>query len=178
MTPIVRPTIIDVEAAGFGYRSYPIEIGLALSEGVRFSALILPLPDWDYWDPAAESVHHLSREVLMRRGKPAAVVADALNALLEDRTVFSDGWVVDKPWVDQLYYATGVRQRFTVSSLEIILSEPQMAIWHDTKAQVIGELKLKRHRASTDAMIIQETYMRTQAACAAGDGPFPVESAV
>ena len=28
--PISTPTIIDVEASGFGPRSYPIEIGVAL----------------------------------------------------------------------------------------------------------------------------------------------------
>ncbi|MFH1982882.1 MAG: hypothetical protein ABIL58_13650 [Pseudomonadota bacterium] len=167
MVRIVRPTIIDVEASGFGPGGYPIEIGLALSDGARFSCLILPLPEWEFWDPEAEKVHHLSRDILNRHGKPAAAVAAKLNMLLEERTVYSDGWVVDKPWVDLLYYAAGVRLRYTVSPLERILTEPQMALWHHTQQQVIGELNLQRHRASTDAMIIQETYQRTLAACSA-----------
>ena len=165
MFPNVRPAIIDVEASGFGPSSYPIEIGLALSDGARFSSLIQPLPEWRYWDPEAEKIHHLSREALNRHGKSAVDVARNLNMLLEDRTVFSDGWVVDKPWVDLLFYAAGVHLRFSVSPLERILSEAQMALWHRTQRQVIAELNLQRHRASTDAMVVQETYQRTRAAC-------------
>ena len=45
-----NPLIIDVEASGFGSKSYPIEIGVALNDGQRFCTLILPAPNWTHWD--------------------------------------------------------------------------------------------------------------------------------
>ena len=72
--------------------------------------------------------------------------------------VYTDGCVVDKPWLTTLFYAAGVDMKFTVSSLEMILSDEQMQQWHETKDKVAEEVNLKRHRASYDAMIVQETY--------------------
>ena len=48
------PTIIDVEASGFGPYSYPIEIGVALDNGDKYCTLILPAPAWTHWDEEAE----------------------------------------------------------------------------------------------------------------------------
>tara|TARA_E500000331_G_C17248663_1_gene710152 strand:+ start:1102 stop:1383 length:282 start_codon:yes stop_codon:yes gene_type:complete len=90
-------------------------------------------------------------------------VAQFLNEILAGKTVYTDGWVVDKPWITTLYHAAGVQMDFEVSSLEMILSPDQMAVWHETKDQVIEDMELKRHRASFDALIIQETYKRTLA---------------
>jgi hypothetical protein len=39
MQPI-RPNIIDIEASGFGVDSYPIEVGIVLSTGQKYCALI------------------------------------------------------------------------------------------------------------------------------------------
>ncbi len=158
-----RPFIIDVEASGFGSSSYPIEIGLALEKEKRYCSLILPAPDWTHWDKKAEETHKVTREALLRHGKPALEVAKELNAILEEATVFSDGWGVDKPWITRLFASTGIRCLFFVSPLERILSEPQMNIWHETKERIIKKLSLTRHRASADAFIIQETYMQTLA---------------
>lgn len=156
-----QPFIIDVEASGFGARSYPIEVGLAMEDGQKFCTLILPAPDWDHWDDEAEKVHRVPRDILETYGKPMVEVAEELNRLLEGKTVYTDGWVVDKPWLTTLFHEAGVPMSFTISALEMILSEAQMAAWHDTKDKVIDELDLKRHRASFDAVIIQETYKRT-----------------
>jgi hypothetical protein len=157
-----RPFIIDIEASGFGPHSYPIEVGLALGPGSRFCSLITPVPDWTHWDASAEAVHHIPREILQTHGKPAMQVALSLNELLADATVYSDGWVVDKPWLIQLFSRAAVPQRFAISPLEMILSERQMEAWHEVKQEVIRELALTRHRASFDAQIIQETYLRTR----------------
>ena len=155
------PFIIDVEASGFGSASYPIEIGVALNEGQRFCALVLPAPDWTHWDDAAEKVHHISRDVLDAHGKPINEVADQLNDMLTGMTLYSDGWVVDKPWLITLFDTARKPMRFSVSPLEILLSEAQMAIWHETKDRVIEETKITRHRASYDAWVIQETFKQT-----------------
>lgn len=156
-----RPFIVDVEASGFGSRSYPIEIGLALEPDFRYCSLILPLPHWTHWDREAEKTHGISREILMSHGRPAVQVARTLNQLLNGATVYSDGWAVDKPWITRLFSEAGLRQAFSVSPLERILTEPQMENWHAAKQRVISSLGLCRHRASSDAFIIQETFVRT-----------------
>jgi len=162
MTQAFRPFIIDVEASGFGPLSYPIEIGVAAESGRRYSTLIKPVDEWTYWDKEAEKVHGITRDILTRHGKPIKEVAAKLNDLLDKRSVFSDGWVVDKPWITRLFAAARLPQFFTVSAIETILSEAQMAIWHETKNEFTQKNHLERHRASIDAYIIQETYIRTR----------------
>ncbi len=90
-------------------------------------------------------------------------VAHFLNQKLKGKTLYSDGWAVDKPWISKLFYTAGMEMNFDVSPIELILSEKQMKIWHATKDRVLEESKLSRHRASNDAWIIQETYRLTAA---------------
>jgi hypothetical protein len=161
MARVRNPIIIDIEASGFGDRSYPIEVGVALDDDTKYCSLILPAPDWDHWDDAAEKVHRIARDILETHGKSVQEVAASLNRLFEGRTLYSDGWVVDKPWLTTLFHKAGMNMKFRVSPLELILSEEQMARWHDTKDRLLGELKEHRHRASFDAWVIQETYKRT-----------------
>lgn len=161
MSSVPHPIIIDIEASGFGSSSYPIEVGLAMEGDRKFCSLILPAPGWTHWDESAEEVHHIDRNVLEVYGRSPRKVAAQLNEILKGKTVYSDGWVVDKPWITTLFYEAGIEQEFEVSSLEMILSEEQMECWHQTKEEVIQDLDLQRHRASNDASIIQETYIRT-----------------
>lgn len=158
-----RPYIIDVEASGFGSKSYPIEVGLALGPNERFCTLIRPVDYWKHWDSQAESVHKISREALRKNGRLVTEVARELNRQLGSEVVYSDAWGVDNAWVVELFAAAGMNKTFAVSSLEMILTEPQIAVWSDTRDKVVSELRLERHRASNDARIIQETYIRTLA---------------
>lgn len=162
MPAINQPFIIDIEASGFGPDSYPIEIGLALDDDKKYCTLILPAEDWTHWDEDAEKIHRISRDILETHGRPMEEVANELNDILKDKTVYTDGWVVDKPWLSKLFYTCKVTPQFNTSALEMILNEMQMENWHETKDQVINDLELKRHRASYDAMIIQQTWMRTR----------------
>lgn len=161
MRPKNPPCIIDIEASGFGPSGYPIEVGVALSSGEQYCSLIHPSPEWTFWDDEAEKVHRVPRDILETYGKPLGEVADNLNSLLENQTVYSDGWVVDNPWVLQLFDKARVPLRFNVSALEMILTEGQMEIWHEAKEKILEEVGLKRHRASMDAIIIQKTYVST-----------------
>lgn len=158
-----RPFIIDVEASGLGADSYPIEIGVALQPDQRYSCLITPAPSWLHWDDGAERLHGISRAKLQASGAPVAQVAQTLNDRLEGLLLFSDGWVVDKPWIGRLFREARVSMAFHISPLELILTEPQMAIWQDEKRKVIADLNVNRHRASVDAWVIQETFIRTRA---------------
>lgn len=85
------PAVLDIEASGFGRHSYPIEVGYVLSDGQAFCTLIRPEPEWTHWDPAAERLHHISRDLVLARGRPAVEVARMLNAQLVGQTVYSDG---------------------------------------------------------------------------------------
>lgn len=161
MKRLEEPIVIDVEASGFGNGSYPIEIGVALEKGKKYCSLILPADDWIHWDNGAESVHGISRDILKENGKPIIDVARELNRLLKSKTVYSDGWVVDKPWILKLYNRCNIEPEFYTSPLEMILSEPQMNVWHETKDKILEEMNLQRHRASNDAFIIQQTWIRT-----------------
>lgn len=161
MSKVTRPSIIDVEASGFGPDSYPIEIGVILTSGKRYCSLIFPASEWIHWDEPAAKVHGITREDLKRFGRPVTEVAKALNELLAGLVIYTDAWGVDLRWITRLFYTAGIYKQFRVSALENILSEAQMNIWHDTKNQVLAEVNCQRHRASSDAFIIQETYART-----------------
>lgn len=155
------PSIIDIEASGFGGESYPIEVGIVLSSGEKYCSLILPFDGWDYWNVDAEKIHNISRETLQKFGKPVAEVALELNQLLDGMTLYSDGWVVDKPWLISLFYASKTEMKFTVSSIEMILSEEQMRVWDKTKNNIIVQNNIERHRATNDAWVVQETFRQT-----------------
>ena len=158
-----RPYIIDIEASGLASNSYPIEVGLALAPGQRFCALIKPADEWKHWDQQAESVHGISRDILLKKGRSVTEVARELNQLLNNRIVYSDAWSVDNPWVTTLFAAARMDKTFDVRALEMILNERQIDVWMETRDAVVRDLGLTRHRASNDARIIQETYARTLA---------------
>ncbi len=153
-----KPAIIDIEATGFHALSYPIEVGVVTQEGLRYSSLIQPYPNWDYWCEEAEALHGISRTDLQKYGKPGDVVTRELNEILQNRTVYSDGWVVDKPWLIKLFDRARRPMSFWVSPLEMILNEEMIEHWEEAKTQALGESQGERHRASTDALRIQRTF--------------------
>ncbi len=154
----VLPVFIDIEASGFGHDSYPIEIGVAFSDGSQYSSLIKPAPHWQYWDPHAESIHGIDRQQLLRDGASASVVAKELNELLAGQTAYSDGWVVDKPWLDQLFRASSQDPKFWLSPVELILSEAQMVSWQATREALLPTFTGRLHRAGSDARLNQMTW--------------------
>ena len=127
------PTIIDVEASGFSSHSYPIAVGVIRSDGARFCRLIRPYPQWSHWDKKAEALHGLSRDHLQKWGNDGRDVCLALNQFLATGTAYTDGWVVDHPWLFKLYAAAGVDLSFVVRALEYVLSYKQMDLCVSTK---------------------------------------------
>ena len=152
------PAIIDVEASGFGSESYPIEVGVVLSSGSRFCRLIRPFDDWTHWDVSAENLHGISRQQIESWGVDGVDVCHALNRFIGQTKVYSDAWVVDHPWLLKLFYRAGIEMTFAISSLELIMREEQIYSWDEDKKFIQERSGLKRHRASTDACIIQETF--------------------
>ena len=157
------PAIIDIEASGLGHGSYPIEIGIVLPDGTSYCSLIRPALHWTHWDASAERLHHITPQVLADHGKPALVVATALNMRLRDRVIYSDGWVNDYSWLNLLFDEVDMTPAFRLENLRLILSEEEAALWHPTKAAVLAEIPRDRHRASIDALVIQQTVARLRA---------------
>ncbi|MFG6488158.1 hypothetical protein ACG04R_15845 [Roseateles sp. BYS78W] len=149
------PTILDIEASGFGRGSYPIEVGYSAGDGTLFCGLILPEPDWVHWDDAAEALHGISRELLCQHGKPARWIAEQLNTRLRGQTVFCDGWGHDYTWLNRLYDAVAMRPSFRLDDLRKLLNEDEAQRWKGVTEAVRERQQLKRHRASSDARVLQ-----------------------
>lgn len=161
------PAFIDVEASGLGPRGYPIEVGLITADGSMYCTLIRPPPDWSgrdevAWDVDAERVHGITRHILLAHGKPLAEVARELNRIARGLTLFSDAWGNDYAWLARLFDAADLPMHFQVESSRKLLSEDEAGRWGAVKQQVIEELQLKRHRASSDAKILQRTLLRVK----------------
>ena len=162
------PAFIDVEASGLGTRGYPIEVGLITSEGSMYCSLISPPEDWSRldataWDAKAEQVHGITRDILQAHGKPLVEVARELNRIAAGKTLFSDAWGNDYPWLARLFDAADLPMRFSVESSRKLLDDAEAGRWQNAKQKVIEELQLRRHRASSDAKILQLTLLRVKA---------------
>jgi hypothetical protein len=153
------PCIIDIEASGFGAHSYPIEIGAVKADGSRFCSLIIPQEEWLHWNPEAEAIHGISRCLLFEKGNPVKEVCHALNIFLGAVTAYSDAWVHDSPWLTRLFWAARCKPQFHLSPIELITPEQQLLAWDQTKKDLESQLKIRRHRASSDAFLIQQTWL-------------------
>lgn len=156
------PAIFDIEASGFGSESYPIEVGVVTSSGQRYCSLIKPEPDWTHWNDDAAKVHGISRRSLDVLGKNVHQVCSELNQVLGNSKVYSDAWSHDKRWLIRLYHAARMSPSFLLSPIESIASEEQLMIWDETRELVASELGLTRHRASNDALVIQQTFIESR----------------
>lgn len=156
------PILLDIEASGFGRGSYPIEVGLARSDGSTCAFLIQPLAEWTHWDPKAELLHGISRGRLQREGHPVIEVARWLNDELGDTGIaYSDSWGYDNTWLSLLFHHAGMLPRFRLEALRRLLSDKQLASWKCTKEALIDEHGIRRHRAGEDARLLQLTYLST-----------------
>lgn len=157
---VTAPAMLDIEASGFGHDSYPIEVGFVLSDGRSYCSLIRPEPGWTHWDAGAERVHRIPLDSVRRHGRDAHDVARDLNEQLRGLTLYCDGWAHDYVWLSVLFEAAGMNPSFKLDNLRALLTEAEAARWNDAKAEVIETLRLERHRASTDARILQQTLLR------------------
>ena len=154
------PCVIDVEASGFGRASYPIEVGYVLPDGRARCTLVRPEATWTHWDAAAEQTHHIDRDTLLAKGRPAAEVAQMLNDDLAGLTVYCDGWAHDYTWLGALFEAAGLRPRFKLETVARLLDEQSLARLPGAQHAALAELGLARHRASSDARALQMALSR------------------
>lgn len=161
------PTILDIEASGFGPGSYPIEVGFVTSHGQAWCSLVRPEIDWLHWDDKAAAMHGITREHIKRHGRGVADIAATLNERLRGQIVYSDAWSHDYTWLNRIYEAAERSPSFKLDNLRALLDDQQAAHWHEVKATLLGTLGSQRHRASADARLLQQTFLAVQAWSAA-----------
>ena len=164
LTPGPLPCVLDIEASGFGRASYPIEVGYVLPDGRAACMLVRPPASWTHWDPGAERVHGITRDVLAAYGRAPQDVAAALNRDLAGLTVYCDGWAHDYSWLGALYEEAGLQPAFRLESVSALLDEPHLAQLDDARRAAVAEMGLQRHRASNDARALQRALGRVSAA--------------
>ncbi len=149
------PCVLDIEASGFGRGSYPIEIGFVLPDGTAFCTLVIPDETWTHWDGDAERVHGISRSLLQRHGRSVHEVALELNHRLAGRTVYCDNWAHDYAWLARLFESADTSPTFKLRHLRELMSENAAEHFDDARELVARNLQLRRHRASSDARVLQ-----------------------
>jgi hypothetical protein len=149
------PCVLDIEASGFGRGSYPIEVGFVLPDGTAYCTLIVPDADWTHWDGGAERVHGISRSLLQRHGRSATEVANELNHRLAGRAVYCDNWAHDYAWLARLFESASTSPSFQLHHLRELLSENAAERFDAVREIVARSLQLRRHRASSDARVLQ-----------------------
>jgi hypothetical protein len=159
----VAPAVLDIEASGFGRDSYPVEVGFVLADGSTYCTLIRPAPEWKHWDPEAERLHHIALRTIVEHGRDVVEVARQLNDRLRGLTLYCDGWAHDFTWLGVLFEAAGLTPSFKLDNLRALLTDQEAAHWSVVKTQVAREMRLQRHRASSDAKILQSTLIRLRA---------------
>lgn len=157
------PCILDIEASGFGRSSYPIEVGYVLGDGRARCTLIRPAPHWTHWDLQAEQTHHITRDTLLRHGRPVPEVAHMLNHDLAGLTVYCDGWAHDYAWLGALFDEAGLAPSFRLESVRLLLDDRCLARVPELQRQALAELGVDRHRASNDARALQLALQRASA---------------
>jgi len=158
MTNRLRPAFIDFEASSLDLiSSYPIEVGVCMSDSTLHSWLIKPHVLWHDWSESAERIHGIPRARLSTEGNAVTEVAHHLNQRLFGQ-VFCDAWTFDSFWLYRLFRAAGVKPGFQLESVSILLDSRQVKQWPSARQQVISDLGLPVHRAANDALILQKTW--------------------
>jgi hypothetical protein len=157
------PCVLDIEASGFGRRSYPIEVGYVLPDGRAACMLVRPAEQWTHWDDTAEQVHGITRTVLASHGRAPLDVARALNRDLAGLTVYCDGWAHDYSWMGVLFEEAGLSPAFKLESVGALLDETGLSHLDQARREAAAEMGLQRHRASNDARALQRALGRVAA---------------
>jgi len=158
--------VLDIEASGFGRGSYPIEIGFVLPGGQAYCTLIRPTERWTHWDGDAQALHGITQQQLQLHGRSAIKVAQTLNQQLAGSTVYCDGWAHDYTWLNALFEEAACSPQFKLESVSRLLNESQLAQLPQARAQTLARLGLSRHRASSDALVLQQAVLQLTKAAA------------
>ncbi len=153
-------SIIDVEASGLHFDSYPIEVAVLINSQT-YSWLIKPEASWQYWCKTAESLHGITREMLQKEGESAASVVNALIQLLDGTNglLYSDAVNWDIDWVSTLFYVAKASMPFYIASIYDLLDEDQSERFNRTKTRLAETSGYRLHRAEEDVKMIYQAYV-------------------
>lgn len=152
--------IIDIEASGLHFDSYPIEVAV-LAGGECKSWLIKPEPNWQHWCETAESLHGISRALLEDEGLPALDVAQQLNDFLSESgtILYSDAQYWDDDWISTLYFAAKIERFFQIESIYELIGAERKHLFDSHKALLAKSGRFQQHRAADDVQMINEAYL-------------------
>jgi hypothetical protein len=74
---------------------------------------------------------------------------------LSGRTVYCDNWAHDYAWLARLFESAEISPSFKLRHLRELMSENAAERFDDARAIVARNLQLRRHRASSDARVLQ-----------------------
>jgi hypothetical protein len=153
----------DLEASSL-VEGFPIEVGWAWvqDDEVRSEGHLIR-PSWQWlemksWDPAAEALHGISRDMLKAEGKSCAEVAARMNEALAGRGLVSDSPSADTRWLWQMLDEAGTTPTFQIANLSadalIVAAAEKLGIldleytWVEKET---ARLAPRTHRAAADA---------------------------
>lgn len=151
---------LDFEASSLSDGSYPIEVGWVFEDGAAETHLIRPAPGWTDWDPAAERIHGVSRDVLQAQGEPSDDVALRLLERLQGHDIFVTAPSWDGKWLSLLLRSAGLpRRALRLQNAEAAhAAAVAQALGSAERApEILAEARLNlaselvRHRALADA---------------------------
>lgn len=144
---------LDFEASSLGKHSYPIEVAWVFEDGSAESYLIKPAPDWADWDGEAEAIHHISRDKLLREGKPHDWVAHRMIETLSDHQLFATAPSWDGKWLSRLLRtAKYPRHRLRLKDSDIAHAE--------TAREILQPILVKEKREAVVALLLAATPAR------------------
>lgn len=151
--------IIDIEASGLDWDSYPIEIAVMVEKKLH-TWLIQPQPKWLHWDENAECIHGISRDKLAKEGIQAAEVARELNTLLEESNgiLYSDAAPWDADWIKTLFSSASIAPYFHVLPISDLFDDQQLLDFQ-SRFKILAESgEYRHHRAGPDVQMIDRAY--------------------
>lgn len=148
---------IDFEASSLFRNSWPIEVGLAWTDGTTttsWSSLIRPEPDWnmDAWSTDSAAIQNIRLEWL-HDAPNARDVAESMVARIGDRTVLSDAPEFDQVWLDRLLATMEAPPDIVLKIEDLIFRHPEVdpMRYFGYRDRHDGE---HTHRAGADAALM------------------------
>jgi DNA polymerase III alpha subunit (gram-positive type) len=150
----------DIEASGLDpVQSWPIEIGWAPVKNPSavgsflISPVTAPWANSGYW--AAEHIHHIPREMLIKEGRSVHAIVEIMQAELAGKTLVANS-SYDNDWLRQLFDAANVVRD---EDFGFKLSRPfRMENYPGVPAFAVDQMKAEaaalykpEHRAGPDA---------------------------
>jgi hypothetical protein len=151
-----RTVFIDVEASGL--RGFPIQIGWAVVGSpnipIHSDAVFIRHDPWlaqiELWDPAAEALHGISRDLLVAQGLSIAEVAGRLDTLFKGETLYADSVESDARWIDMLFSEAGTKRSFRIADIAVAMANTDEVAYGEALRKV-DKIAPQTHRADQDA---------------------------